>query len=277
MRNLIKTITEKPLWVNILVGIGIVFILLMLFFGALGWLTGYGKIEKVPSVMGQNVVAAQQMLEAKGFDVVIQDSLYIDSIPKQAVIRQSPEADATVKSGRTIYLTVNRTIPPQVEMPSMAGFSIRSAEMYLHSLGLKLGEVSYKPDIARNSVLEQFYNGAPIAAGTKIPLGSTISFVLGSGLGGNDIAVPDLIGMTLQEARSYLSTVSINIGSVVAMDAIRDSAAAFVVKQTPPPLSDVLGPTGEKVPNKIRQGQVMDIYISSIAPVRDTTAVPVNH
>lgn len=279
MSNLVKRIIEKPLWVNILAGIGIIFALLILFFSSLGWLTGYGKVEKVPSVTGQNLLAAQQLLEAKGFDVVIQDSLYIDSIPKQAVLRQSPEADATVKSGRTIYLTVNRSIPPQVEMPNMAGFSIRSAEMYLRSLGLKLGEVTYKPDIARNSVLEQYYNGAQITAGTRIPLGSTISFVLGSGVGGSDIPVPDLVGMTLQEARTYLATVSVNIGSIVATDPIKDSAAAFVVKQSPAVLSDALGPTGQKLPNKIKQGQVMDIYISSVAPVRDSTAVqpPVNH
>ncbi len=127
MSNLVKKITGRPLWANILAAIGILFVLLILFFSSLGWLTGYGKIEKVPSVTGQNIVAATQTLEAKGFDVVIQDSLYIDSIPKQAVLRQSPEADATVKSGRTIYLTVNRSIPPQVEMPNMAGFSNRSS------------------------------------------------------------------------------------------------------------------------------------------------------
>lgn len=279
MSNLVKRITGKSIWVNILAAIGILVVLLILFFSSLGWLTGYGKVEKVPSVTGQNVLAAQQILQAKGFDVVIQDSLYIDNIPKQAVIRQSPEADATVKSGRAVYLTVNRSIPPQVEMPNMAGFSIRSAEMYLRSLGLKLGEVTYKPDIARNSVLEQYYNGAQITAGTKIPLGSTISFVLGSGVGGSDIPVPDLVGMTLLEARTYLATVNVNIGSIVATDAVKDSAAAFIVKQSPTVLSDVLGPTGQKVPNKIRQGQVMDIYISSIAPVRDSTAAqtPVNH
>ncbi|GAC1438761.1 MAG: hypothetical protein NVSMB63_02960 [Sediminibacterium sp.] len=269
-----KFITDKPLWVNILAGIGIILVLIMLFFGSLGWLTGYGKYEKVPAVTGQNVVAAQKVLEEKGFDVVIQDSLYVDSIPKQGVIRQSPEADATVKAGRTVYLTINRTVPPQVEMPNLSGFSIRSAEMYLQSLGLKLGAVTYKPDIARNSVLEQLYNNVPITQGTKIPIGSVISFVLGSGVGGSEIDVPDLIGMTLQEARGYLSTVSVNVGSVVPVGTIKDSAASFIVKQTPPPLSDVLGPIGEKLPNKIRQGQVMDLYISATAPVRDTTLVP---
>ena len=272
MTLLSKYITSKPLWVNILAGLGLVIVLLLLFFGSLSWLTGYGKIEKVPSVTGQNVVAAKKILEDKGFDVVIQDSIYIDTVAKQAVVRQSPEADASVKSGRTIYLTINRTIPPQVEMPNLAGFSIKSAEMYLQSLGLKLGEISFKPDIARNSVLEQLYNNEPIKPGTKIPIGSIISFVLGSGMGGGEINVPNLIGMTLDEARTYISTMNISIGSIVAMGPIKDSASSFVIRQTPDVLTDSLGVDGMRIPGKIRQGQVMDIYISSTAPLAGDTA-----
>lgn len=272
MTLLSKYITSKPLWVNILAGLGLVIVLLLLFFGSLSWLTGFGKIEKVPSVTGQNVVAAKKLLEDKGFDVVIQDSIYVDTVAKQAVIRQSPEADATVKSGRTIYLTINRTIPPQVEMPNLAGFSIKSAEMYLQSLGLKLGEVSFKPDIARNSVLEQLFNDEPIKPGTKIPIGSVISFVLGSGAGGGEINVPNLVGMTLDEARTYLGTMSITIGSIVGMGSIKDSATSFVIRQTPDVLTDSLGTDGLRIPGKIRQGQVMDIYISSTAPSPGDTA-----
>ena len=85
-----KFITDKPLLVNMLAGLGLVVILMLLFFGSLSWLTGYGKTEKVPSVMGQNMVAAKKILEDKGFDVVIQDSLYVDSVAKQAVLRQTP-------------------------------------------------------------------------------------------------------------------------------------------------------------------------------------------
>ncbi len=264
-----KYITSKPLWVNILAGIGLIIVLVFIFFMSLSWLTGYGKVEKVPSVTGQNVIAAKQILEAKGFDVIIQDSIYIDSIAKQAVIRQSPEADASVKSGRTIYLTINRSIPPQVEMPNLAGFSVKSAEMYLQSLGLKMGEISYKPDIARNSVLEQLLNGEPIAPGTKIPIGTTISFVLGSGAGGGDVNVPNLVGMTLDEARNYISTMHIGIGSIAAMSSISDSAASFVIRQVPDVLSDSLDASGLRVPNKIKQGQTIDVYISSAAPPKE--------
>ncbi len=261
-----------------LAALGLVLVLLLLFFGSLSWITGYGKTEKVPAVTGQNIIAAQKILEDKGFDVVIQDSLYVDSVAKQAVLRQIPEADAVVKSGRTIYLTVNRTIPPQVEMPNLSGFSVKSAEMYLVSLGLKMGEVTYRPDIARNSVLEQLYNNAPIAPGTKIPIGTVISFVLGSGVGATEMNVPDIVGMTLAEARVYLAGINVNIGAVIPIGPIRDSSTAFIQRQTPSSLSDSLSATGARIPNKIRLGQVMDVYIGSTAPVKnDSTGIPSNN
>lgn len=270
-----KFITEKPLWVNILTGLGLILVLILLFFGSLEWITGYGKYEKVPAVSGQHILAAQKMLEDKGFEVVIQDSVYIDTVARQAVVRQSPEADAMVKQGRTIYLTVNRVVPPQVEMPNLAGFSIKSAEMYLQSLGLKLGFVTYKPDIARNAVLEQLINDQPVKPGTKIPIGSVINFVLGSGVGTGELDVPDLVGQRLADARAFLATISVNIGSIIAIGPISDSAAAYVVKQNPDLYSGSLGPAGERLPNKIRQGQMMDLYISETAPVKDTTRTPI--
>ncbi|MES2374444.1 MAG: PASTA domain-containing protein [Bacteroidota bacterium] len=264
-----KYITSKPLWVNILAGLGLILVLVLLFFATLSWITGYGKYEKVPSVTGQNADAAKKILEDRGFEVIIQDSVYIDTIAKLAVVRQSPEADAQVKHGRTIFLTINRNVAPQVEMPNLAGFSVKSAEMYLQSLGLKMGELSYEPDIARNAVLRQLYNGEPIPAGTKIPIGSVISFVLGSGEGGGVINVPNLLGMTYEEARTYLSTMGINIGAVTGMDEIKDSTNAYVIRQMPDVLSDSLSAEGMRVPNKIKQGQLIDIYISSTAPVKN--------
>ncbi len=265
-----KFITRKPLWVNILTGLGFVVLIIVLFFVSLDMITGYGKFEKVPSVTGQHIMAAQKILEDKGFEVVLQDSVYVDSIAKQAVIRQTPEADAVVKTGRTIYLTINRIIPPQVEMPDLTGFSIRSAEMYLQSLGLKLGYITYRPDIARNAVLEQLLNGIPVKPGSKIAIGSQISFVLGSGVGGEDTDVPDLIGLTLAEAKALLATLNINLGSVLASGSVADSAMAFIIKQNPPLYSEIPGSNGEKQLNRIRQGQIMDLYISEKPPVKDS-------
>ena len=275
-----KFITHKPLWANFLAALGLLLVLIIIFFLSLQWITGYGKTEKVPSVVGQNAIAAQKILEDKGFQVALQDSVYVDSVARLAVVKQSPEADALVKSGRTIYLTINRSLPPLVEMPNLIGFSVRSAEMYLQSLGLRLGEISYKPDMARNAVLEQLINDIAIKPGTKIALGSSVSFILGSGIGGAEIDVPNLVGLTLDQTKSFLATLSLNAGSIISIGTITDSAASFVVKQNP----DIFLETtpGIRTANKIKTGQLIDLYISAIAPpARDTSmtvpATPVQH
>ena len=275
MKNLIQKIVQKPLWQNILIGIGCLFFLLIVFFLSLGWITGYGKTAKVVSVVGQSYVAAQQQLESAGFEVVILDSIYVDSVAKLAVNRQTPEADEIVKAGRTIYLTINRMVPPQVEMPSLVGFSLKSAELYLQSLQLKLGAVTYKPDFARNAVLDQLFNGVPIAQGVKIPLGSTIGLVIGTGVGGEETDMPNLVGLTFLDAKNLLSLQHINIGSVLSLETIKDSATSFVFRQTPGYLSTRLDSlTGMPLPNKIRQGQLVDLYLSNTPPPKDSITNP---
>src|SRR4028118_1198272 len=135
-------------------------LLIFIFLGSLDWITQHNQYQKVPYILGKNVDEARRILEAKGFEVEIQDSIYIDTIPKLAVVKQSPAGDAMVKVNRTIYLTINRSQPPLVDMPNLVGFSIRNAEMYLENLGLHIGDTTFRPDIAKNAVLEQLYNGS---------------------------------------------------------------------------------------------------------------------
>jgi beta-lactam-binding protein with PASTA domain len=275
MKKWIENITRKPLWVNMLAALGVVLLFVLIFFATLSWLTGHGKIQRVPSITGQNILAATKTLEAAGFEVIIQDSVFIDTLAKQAVVRQIPEAESIVKNGRTIYLTINRTVAPQVEMPNLAGFSVKSAEMYLISLGLRMGEISYRPDIARNAVLEQLLGDRAIAPGTKIPIGTVINFVLGSGEGMGDIEVPQLVGLTFEAGKMMLQTMNINLGAVVAVTPITDSAAAFIIRQSPAALSDSLDMSGFKLPNKMKPGQLMDLFISNTAPAAsDSTNSP---
>jgi len=265
-----KFLTTKPLWVNILTAIALVMFFILLFFGLLNWITDHGHYEKVPSIVGQNADAARLALQEKGFTVEVTDSLYDPNSPKLSVLKQVPEADAQVKHGRTVFLTVNRAQAPLIDMPNLVGFSIRSASMYLNSIGLKLGDTTYKPDIARNSVLTQLFNGSEIKPGTKIPLGSTISFVLGSGLGDSEMIVPPIIGLSYAAAKTLLSSKNIGMSNPVFMDAnIKDTLAAFVVKQNPEPYTETT--PGNRVPNKIKPGQIMDIYLGSQPPIVDTT------
>jgi beta-lactam-binding protein with PASTA domain len=246
----------------------LVTLVVVVFFGSLDFMTKHGAYEKVPVVVGKNVEAARKILEDKGFEVEIQDSLYIDTLPKLAVIKQTPEGEATVKVNRTIYLTVNRAQPPLVEMPNLVGFSIRNAEMYLENLGLHLGDTTFRPDIAKNAVLEQLYNGEPIKAGTKIYMGSAIGFVLGDGIGNTELQVPNLINKRFSEASAILKGMGVNITSVFSMD-VTDSANAYVTRQDPLQYQEPV--PGEKQYNRIKPGQSMNIWLGTKPSEIDST------
>lgn len=241
------------------------------FFSLLGTITKHNEVQKVPNVIGKTYDEAKQIFEAAGLEAGIQDSMYVDTARALEVMRQSPDAEAVVKSDRTIYLTINRAVPPQVEMPDLRGFSLTSAKLYLQSLGLKVGDTTFVPDIAKNAIKEQHFNGEEIMPGTKINMGSHIDLVVGNGVGQETISVPDLLGMTVSQARAYLSSSNIELGAVIPQGTVTDTENAFVIKQNPPPYSqDAV--SGETTKNKIRPGQIMDIWISATPPLPDSTA-----
>lgn len=266
-----KFITQKPLWINILVVIVLTVLLVLIFFGSLDYLTKHDEYQKVPTIVGKNVDAARKILEDKGFEVEIQDSLYIDTIAKLAVIKQSPGADATVKVNRTIYLTINRAQPPLVEMPNLVGFSIRNAQMYLENLGLHLGDTSFRPDIAKNAVLEQLYNGQPIKSGTKIFMGSTIGFVLGNGVGTLEMVVPDLMGKHYSQVKSLLRNLDLNFTPVFDPD-VSDTPGSYVTRQNPQKY--IQSASADKRLNRIKPGQTIDIWLSTRPLAIDSTGNP---
>jgi beta-lactam-binding protein with PASTA domain len=250
-----KFVTSRPLWFSILLGIGLIAVILFLFILSLNWITKHGEAKAVPAVTGKNINDVEKLLSDKGFETVIQDSIYYDSLPPGIVIKQVPDADEVVKVNRTVYVTINRFVPPDINMPNLIGFSFRNAEMQLQNLGLKLGDTTFKPDFAKNSVLDQLYNGNSIRPGDKIKVGSTISLVLGSGLGNEDMPVPKLIGFTLSEARMILEQNGLVLGVPMANPDVKDSANAYIYRQSPMRKNE----DGSMI--RIRPGQMIDVWL----------------
>lgn len=177
-----KFITDRPFWVNLLTALILAFLLIFLVLQLLGWITRHGEYLTVPAVNGKDTREAIRLLESKGFDVIIQDSVYTDSLPRGTVVKQLPDADATVKINRTVFITVNRYVPPMITMPQLEGKSLSFALDLLERNHLHLGDTSYKPDFMKGSILEQRYKGARILPGTKVRWGSKISLIIAGGL-----------------------------------------------------------------------------------------------
>ena len=258
MKKLFTYITRKPLWVNVLAALFLVFLIGFLFLQSLSWFTNHGAYLKVPEVKGQNVDNAIKILEAQGFDVVIQDSIYSDTLPRYTVIKQLPDPDVTVKVNRTVYLTINRATPPEITIPKLEGLSFRFAFDLLRRNHLRLGDTIYRPDFMKGSVLEQQYNGARITAGTKVPWGARITLIIGGGLEIQEMPVPELVGLTFADAKALLETKGITLAGIIALPDVRDTLSAFVYKQNPERF-DI-----DHSPLYIRPGQTMDVWLSRV-------------
>ena len=260
-----KFITHKPLWVNILVGMLLAVGMFASIIFSLNWFTGHNDARTVPSVVGKSFVEAKKTLENEGFTVEVQDSVYIDSLKPLQIVRQIPDAEEIVKSHRTIYLTVNRAEPPFVTMPNIVGYSLRSAEFSLENAKLKIGDTILKPDFAKNSILEQLYNGQNIQPGALIRQGSKIDLVIGNGLSNQYLSVPSLEGLTYTEAKALLESKGIGLGSIIVNANVTDTLSSFVFKQSPEK-NDEDGNT-----RVIRPGQLIDIWLSLTAPEKKST------
>jgi eukaryotic-like serine/threonine-protein kinase len=267
-----KFITHRSFWLNliviILLGIGLIFGVLKM----LGVITKHGDYLKVPNVVHANTAASIKSLEDKGFTVVIQDSVYTDTLKMGTVIKQFPEGNSLVKVNRVVMLTVNRVTLPLIEVPTFTSKSKEYALEILERSHFVLGDTIFKPSYMLGAVIEQHYNGVEVAPGTKIPWGSKIDLVIASGLSDNLFPVPDFVGMTHAQAKAEIEAKGLLLASTIGGDgeSIKDTANSFVIKQIPPRINE------DQSPNYIRAGQIVDLWVSTTRRVVIDTTIGVS-
>jgi beta-lactam-binding protein with PASTA domain len=214
--------------------------------------TLHGTTIEVPSLARLSMKDAAKAIAAKELRYVIVDSIYDEENKPGTVVEQNPLAKFKVKQNRTIYLTVNAYNPPKVQMPNLIDVSLRQASAMLETYGLEVGNLKYVPDYAFNAVLHQNYKGKEIKPGTQIMKNSRIDLVLGDGLKGEKIPVPDLSGLTLEEAESIIKSAALDKGALVYDNTVTDSLKAKIYKQTP-----AYSPTA-----MINPGRTIDLFFT---------------
>ncbi|MEO8068098.1 MAG: PASTA domain-containing protein [Flavobacteriales bacterium] len=230
-------------------------ILLVGFLWMNNW-TRHNEKVVVPDLKGMTLEEAQAALTKRGLSAEIIDSVYNDEVPKSSVVDQEPDADAEVKPERRIYLTMNASQPKMLNMPALVNLSKRQAISVLDILGIKVKEMTYRPDACIDCVIDQLYKGSHIAADERIRRGESVTLVLGSGESGERVTVQDVRGLTLAELGMVLNMASLNIGVVVSCDGCNtagDSALARVYRQSP----------SAGVNNLIALGGTIDVWLTA--------------
>lgn len=183
--SLFKFIYSKIFLIQLVIAVAMIAIL---GFITLKWLdstTNHDQRIVVPSLSKKTLDEVKTILEEKELRFEVQDSASFNpKYPRYSVIEQNPAAGNEVKENRKIYVTLNPSGYRKIEVPNVVQETRRQAEPKLIALGFKIGSVTYKPNIAKDMVLELRHKGKRIKSGDKLMKTSTIDLVLGDGKSG---------------------------------------------------------------------------------------------
>lgn len=236
--SLSKFLRSRKFLLHLLLAFILIALLIFLTLQGLKLYTRHGQSNPVPDFYGLTQAEAKET--AKQYDLIIEvvDSLYMNEAAAGSIVDQLPEAGSRVKENRTIFLTINSTQPEQVTLPQLTDISFRQAKVLIENSGLEIGNISYRPSEYNDLVLEIQKDSVELFTGQKLPKGSSIDLIVGREQGNQVTDLPNLLGLTIREARETLTNAMLNTGVVIYDESIlsaEDSTSAMVWKQQPNP------------------------------------------
>ena len=176
-----KKLTGRYLWGNILAMCIFVVMLVVLAQIGLNYYTHHGESIAVPDLRNIPIENAMDVAEELDLVIVVSDTGYIKTVAPGTVLEQIPAAGTFVKSGRTIYLTINAINTPTVTLPDIIdNSSYREAIAKLRAKGFKIGEPQYIPG-EKDWVYGVLFNGRNVASGQRLPIEATLTIQVGNG------------------------------------------------------------------------------------------------
>ncbi|MGW9551690.1 PASTA domain-containing protein [Citricoccus zhacaiensis] len=187
------------IWAAVVLIITAILVLAGWFFGA-----GPGGMVTVPEVEGRSKVSAVDALQQTGVGYAL-TSVHHDVVAEDNVISTDPQGGTEVRRFNTVLVTVSLG-PELFEVPDLTGLTQDEAEATLQDAELALGPVTheYSDTVEQGSVLSQ----SPAAA-DELRRNHAVSVVVSEGP--QPVAVPDLSGMTVEEATSELEAAGLQL------------------------------------------------------------------
>jgi beta-lactam-binding protein with PASTA domain len=180
--SLKEYLKSKVFAVQVFVALLIILVIGYLLMHWLTFTTDHGNEIAVPNLAKMTEEQVEETVDDLDLDYVLLDSVdFNPAFPKHTVVEQDPMPGAKVKKNRKIYIKINSSGFTMVRIPNLIQKTYRQAVPTLKSLGLEPGEITYKPDLAKDMVLEMHCNGKKLNPGDKIFKSSKIDLVLGDG------------------------------------------------------------------------------------------------
>ncbi len=204
------------------------------------------RVLEMPEFGGMSLRDARLALKNEGIKFKI-ESDYSEAVPQGCVISSYPAQGSAFYANDTVTLTVSlgeRVIYNTV--PSLFGMTEARARALIFESGFTVGEISYESsEHPAGTVISQSR-----AAGSALRKGETVSFTVSAGQKFNEKKIPDLYGLSIEEARERLAQVGLVLGNIyaVANAAPRGTVVSQSIPAGTPIRSDIYS---------------VDVYVSS--------------
>lgn len=174
------------LWYNLLAMAVVVLLLCVGVNYGLKSYTRHGESIDVPNLHNMSYDRASALLDESGLNIVVSDSGYNKALPAGSILVQNPEAGAKVKSGRTIYVTVNSLSSPLFTIPDIVdNSSMREAVAKLTAIGFRLLDPQYVAG-EKDWVYGIVCRGRHLSTGDRVSVEDPLTLVVGSGMTEDD-------------------------------------------------------------------------------------------
>ncbi len=178
---------------------------------------GFGQSSEVevPDLLTLTVEEAQKKLEGTNFTLKVKEEPEDSDQEEGTIIEQYPKGGRMVKGKHEIEVTLsNGEGAPgsgaTFELDDYTSMEYREAELKLEDLGLEaVLDWEESSSVAEGYVIRQSPN-----EGTKVKKGDKITLVVSQAAETEDAIVPNLIGMTQEQAKRELEKRNLTLGTI---------------------------------------------------------------
>lgn len=167
----------------------------------------FPKSLDVPRLLGMPLTEASEELNNAGLAVADTEFVSHPEIPQGRVVWQDPPPSVAITEGARVALSVSRG-PRPVQVPDVTGYDREIAIMLIEASGLTVASVDTGVAPAERGVV----------VSTSPPAGRSLNPGSGVGLfvsvGSPNIRIPDVTGLTVEEARTQLEEAGLVLGTV---------------------------------------------------------------
>lgn len=211
-RSILSVLTERSFWAGVAtIGVSVVLFVYLLNEAIMPIWTRHDAALVVPDVREMTPLEAERTLLLAGLDAEMREQPYNPNLAADEVVDQSPAAATQVKPGRRVYFYINASPKELVTVPDVVTLSEGAARPQLVDAGLLVGRVEL--DSVRTPFENTVTRQLP-PAGRQVPTGTRATLWLSRGVDNSRrVAVPDVVGLTPEQARERLRGVGLWVSS----------------------------------------------------------------